>query len=768
MPQPFIRSVLRILRTACLAILTLAILPVGCSQPTPTQAPPTRTPEPTARPTEIPEDEKPILLFEIDEGLGGVEVTSAHGKDFDALRTQLANILEGLDPLRARYRLAVLVYPTHHYKAEGYGEREAGDPLDRISPSLHEVLRFFGEEKVAVYLEMHSSGIRTNQNGEAAKLPPAELRFGDGIPCRSLPMDMDTMEALKAAYPDTFEGIRFHELIGSHDIGTADRAAGKEQYSHAWVVEERVVKGIIDAAASCGLDLVWSDHSWNLIYEKPDKVYKPKAFWLDWVDYAIGKLGTDRLTLNWANNGWPVHQYVTDTFLLKGYKGAGYGESVQSWFWQEMDCASLSWVRPGTTSPATKWYLYPELDMPAELMAAFTLRALENGARMVQFEPPQYLFNTNNPRFRPLRDLSNQYETAPDYSARLVLKRLVAYLLDPDNPDNPSTTLSDYFDTDRWKFNRNLETSPAKRYYQATLGVIDAEGARRYFDRYNNDLTRWIEQSENRSLDTLFGPDLVQASRINLTFSCIDEFFVVRRTGDGVVGQFHNNLQGLLVRDTLTFADNEDGTFVCAAPLNLFPEYLPSLDATGDDLVVVRSKPEGGGLTLTVYQCASQGSAEKQAFRYVPVDGTTAGEILDRFLGSESIPGEGFRTLLPVRARNVMLKDGTRPVDAGLLALSTREDALVLAGAVDRKGRVVIAQSLPLDGAEFRAACTADIDGDFVDEVCLVVRKDGHSTIRFLRLSDSQFEWLPETIDLGETDPAWIYSLRTGTYTQVP
>ncbi|MDD2394058.1 MAG: hypothetical protein PHV88_08375, partial [Eubacteriales bacterium] len=320
------------------------------------------------------------------------------------------------------------------------------------------------------------------------------------------------------------------------------------------------------------------------------------------------------------------------------------------------------------------------------------------------------------------------------------------------------------------KFSQNSEKNPAKRYYQTTIGAISSDGIRRYFDRYNNDFTKWIENSDFRSLDDMFAEDVVMASRINLAFSCIDEFFIVRRTESGVVGDFYNNLMGHIMTDKTTFADNEDGDFIYAVPVNLFSEYLGSLDGTGDDMIVVRRNSNSETLHFSVYRCTSSGSVERQQFRYVRLSAGEEADILTGFVGSSDLSASALVGVVPVRHRNSIYLDGTRPVDAGVISLYQTNNGLKVSGMLNGNE---VDQTLQFDGKLVVSACTADIDGDFFDEVCLLAETgnngESESSILFIKYdkNNNNFYLVSDEIELETEDYKYIYSFRTGTYTKV-
>lgn len=702
----------------------------------------------------IKKDDRKTILIEIDEGIGGIELTSVVGSNYALLDQYLTNIIEGLRPLTTKYDVKFLIYPTWHY-------RDDPNPLNRVSNNLHYFFEFMQEHNCKVYLEIYSSGIRTNQNGEIASLMTPPLHYGESERVKGISLDMETIKALKESYPDTFEGLRYHELIGSNDIGLRDRALGKEETSHAFVVEEKTIKTLADTIKEANLKLIWSDHSWNLLFDKHNNLREDYAYWLEWLDYTVDTVGAENITLNWANNGWPMHTYIVDTFKLKNYRGTNYGMSVQSWFWQETDSSTMKVKYPNSSKFETKWYTYAESDMPIELMAAFTLRAFEEGATLVQYEPPHYIFNYHTPKSTMIRDYPGNYEKYPDYTVRVGFKRLMNYLVEPGNYPFIKTDLTEYYDIHEQRFNQNYESNPAKRYYQTTLITFSNNAQRQYIDRYNFDYTKWFENSSFRHLDDIFTGDIIKASRINLTFSASDEFMLIKRTQTGIVAEFYNQRSGLIRRDNQVFNDNVNGKFMTAIHLNLFSEYSPSLSGDGDDLVVVR-KDEIGNLHFSVLRIVGLGSDVYQNFIFEEVSSEEYFDVMNYLFGSTEISSQHIVDILPIRTRNTLLIDSTRPRDAGTIILRNRSDELTINGKVNDEevsGRIL------LDG-EYLDSTTIDIDGDFVDEVAIMVKKGEDSKIIFAKLVNNQFTIIPDEEITLNSSSKLLFSQRICTYTK--
>jgi len=297
-----------------------------------------------------------LLLFLIDEGIGEVELTTRYRNDKEAYEEALTKVYKGLKPLAQGYDVGVLIYPHNHYKYEGYGNMP-GEPLDRVSPELLYAFDFFKSKRdMKVYLEIYSSGIYPNQDGKWATLEPAPLYINEpkekGI--SGLPMDMDTLAALKQAYPDTFAGVRFHELLGVDELGV-------QQNNPHHVVLPEVIKAIVDTCKNNDLKLVWSDHGWYAV----DYATRKKEMWNDLIDYATETLQKN-VTFLWANNNFGIELSLGQTMghrNIKEIDESSWGISVQSWAWVIYVASNWKWWQDNY-----KFYHFIEDGMPVELI----------------------------------------------------------------------------------------------------------------------------------------------------------------------------------------------------------------------------------------------------------------------------------------------------------------------------------------------------------------------------------------------------------------
>lgn len=637
-------------------------------------------------------------MFELDEAIADSELLSIYANDFEGLECTLDRITQGLSPLNKKYEVVYQFYPTWQYREVGYGKNPK-EPLNRVSDVMKYALSYFEERGLGVYLEMHSSGIRTAQNGELGNLSPAPLHYGDREKRKCLPMDMEALAALKQAFPKALRGVRFHELVGSHEIGLHDRACGREEQSHAFVVSDEVIRGIIDTCKIAGLELVWSDHMFNDVVDRSELF----ACFKTWIDYAIDTLGSDRVTLNWANNGWPMHKYIVDTFRFKNYRGAHIGMSVQSWFWQELDSSTM--VTDTGSGFDVKWHSYAEMDCPIELMAIFTKKYLDDGCRIIQFEPPHYFFNYYRPS-KTVVKYGGCVEKRADYSLREHTKRFIDMLLNPETMAHLSTNLTDYYDADRQRFVLNSEKHPAKRYAQSTLFLKEGDGKLRVFDWIGKDVAA-VENSAHRLHDSVLAENVICACRAHMGYSPIDDFLVVKNIAGSIIGEFYNVRSGRILCDRETFADNQNGRVVAAAGINLDSKYLDCFDGDGDEIVTVR-KNKCGKFTVEVFRAVSLSNSLLRKFRLEKMDSPFIHDVVQRLGDAEIL------SVACPRITNSVLKNGTRPVENNMVFLVRKDGKTRLVGVYN--GRDI---DIEVCACNLKMAAL-DVNGDTIEEIALV------------------------------------------------
>lgn len=673
--------------------------------------------------------EKKELLFLIDEGIAGKELMYAFRNDSAKLDVALDNIYEGIAPLMTKYKVSVLVYPMWHYKLEGYGG-DASQGLNRISPQLKRTVDYFKVKDVDVYLELYSSGINTNQNGELGNLPYNRMRYSSPDTVKSLSMDLDVLEAIFAEYSNV-AGIRFHELIGSH--------AHTDQ-NHGFKVNTDV---IYETAALCKTydrRLIWGDHMWDRVFTDSSFVW-----WEPVLNSVCDTLG-DNLTIDFNNNSWSTSTAIGYGQTMANYRnGNKWGYSVQSWFWQEMDARTL---HPVTSGP--RWYDDTMFDMPAELMAAFTLETFRRGGSLVQYEPAFYFFNWGYPGARAEQnDNIGTYERDQDYSARLVLKRMTEMLLADDANAYPSMVPQDYYTDSETSLNNNLWEKKPKKYAQTTVGAIGSEI--KFYDMYNSNPNQWYAMDSNRYREWVFDSSVTDAFGVDLNFRQIDDVLVVRSDGASKTATFYNHQSALLTHADNLVESNESGEFVTLTAVNLQRENTFSGDP--DEIVVARQKD--GKINLTAYKLEQRGDTlpKRQNFKYVE-DAVQTAALAQKF---GVISSESFVGLTGYRPQNGLYADNTKTLD-DLLLISQAAGNIQIRGTVAGK---------PVDiSVEFLGDITdvksCDIDFDHIEE--LVILSSGNVYFLTYYREDGEFLFLQDDKLQVSIDTKKIFTRRWTSY----
>ena len=664
-------------------------------------------------------NEKVELLFLMDEGISGKGLTTKYKDDLDQMDEYFSNMIEAVEPLTEKYDVSFLIYPNWHYSENGYGG-DASNPLNRISNELKHTLQYFSNTQYGIYLEAYSSGVYTNQNGELGNLPLVPLHYGDTETVKSLPLDMEALDALMQAYPSV-RGVRFHELIGSNI------QAGN---GHGFEVDVDTIYAIADVVEKNNKTLVWGDHSWTLVYND-----YTQEWWQEVIEKVSEQLG-ENLIINFNNNS----RYVLNSIKLKdimddGKYGRRWGLSNQSWFWSEAEVVM-----------GNDWYEDSEIDMPAELSAVFTLDAINRGASMVQFEPVGYFFNCNYSG-ESAPDQTGYNEGIPDFTATLKFDKVKEFLL-ADNYDNfPSLTVADYYASSESSLNNNLELQKPKKYYQTTIGVF-GETDTEYFNKYSSDA------DQTYTYETPYFRERVtdradKIMRINLSYNQFDQYLVKKTVNGNAVAQIYSDTNALLYEDAQMFADNTDGTFVDAVAINLVSEL--GFDGDSDEIVVFRKA--GSVITPTVYKLRKVSNVNvRKAFAYEPNDALT--ETFRQEYGTD-FTTDTFVDVLGIRTRNARLLNGTRPLDS-VIVITKQADKLVLNGAV---GDYSVQQAeIPLP-ENFVGAFACDVNLDCVDEIAIV----HGSSIKFYYFEGSEIYNTGTTLETGIENIQYAESFRKTT-----
>lgn len=670
--------------------------------------------------------EKPTLLFLIDEGIKGGELIAYYANDPEGLYRALDNIFNATKPLKEKYDVAFLIYAHYYYRERGYNTSTPHEGLSRIHPALLTALDYFKEKGEKLYIEAYSSGVYTNQNGELGNLPLVPIYYGDTEKIKGFTMDVDAIRALRETYPETFVGVRFHELVGSDDA--QNTILPGYNTPHGFPVSLDAIKAVVDVCEVTGLKLVWGDHSFDKLYTKSNG-----NEWLNTIKYARDKLGKN-LIINSSNNSWDtIKSLELRPFLLsEDYEGASIGFSIQSWFWQEADVSSIDIINK------PKWYSFAYMDMPVELMAAFTLQGIKNGAVLIQYEPAQYFFNflTHGSN----ANYTGYYEKAPDYSPRLSLLRLIDLLLTEDLSLMPSMNPQDYYTSSEGKFDKNDEFDPPKKYFQATLGVIGATNT--YYDVYNYDINKVFTSSNHRFGSWLFSDDIFDIERINLTFSQTDELLILTKSTSGLRGDIYTNYSTHILSDTSIFANNEHGEVIDIVTGNFIQEYVNGAEGDPDEIIIARKK--NNTVTLTLYKAVTEGNQPFYNIKFYEV--SNGANIISNFLGSYQFAAENYYKLTSFRQRNALYPDCTRTLDS-LVLLSNKPNISAINGTI-------------LD------ITTIDFNLDMTDDMAILYQEDGKVNIivyTYDTKTQSIGTMITKIITENE-DVSKLLSMQRGTY----
>lgn len=711
--------------------------------------------------------EKKELLFEVDEGVGGYDFIAGYGYDKNKLDEVLQNACDAVDDLTEKYDVSLLIFPQWYYDEDGWADSEETGVLRTLSPDFLYGMEYFEERGIGVYIEIMASGIYCSSNGELGYLPLVNINHNTDEPRREvkgLGMDLSTLAALKERFPETMRGVVVHELIGTHHLGMANDP-------HGFKVYEEDVIAIIDACAESDLKLVWEDWDWDSAFDN-----SADSFWLTLGKHAEEKLGKDCIFII-ANNSIGTMRYLADfrpmIRLQEYFPNSEVGLSNQDWFSTIINFYTGFQSEVGAVVEPE----YPECDVPVEVAAGFTLRAFELGASMVQYEAPYQFFNTYRSLYLTA-DLGIQnpkkmegyvgdttgYDKAPDYSARVEMKRLTELLLAGDDTFND---IQAFYDADLAKLTENLETNAPQLYAQSTL-IGYGEGQDSFFyDKYSNDRTAWREDSENRLGDWFFNENTVRAQRIAMTRNDHDGVVTMTRENGKNVGYVHNARSCLVFRDETMFADNADGKFVSFTTANIIPEVVANCDMDPDEIIVAREKD--GEIHFSIYKFRNTGTYRSRMPNLYKtgvskVDNSVAEVYLLNLFGTTSVPAAQFVDVVGIRTRNGMNLDSTRPVEGALIALKNGS-MLTLFGKRSLDDRSFAAEINVSGTLNCLTAGDTDLDPYIDDEIVLQVTKNGKTHLEFYEFEghDTLIR-LESTIDLGEYSSSQLFNMKKSTY----
>jgi hypothetical protein len=689
---------------------------------------------------------RPLLLFEIDEGFTN-SLVSARRNDFASLDACLEHIYQGLAPLAARYEVAVLIYPTYLYDRAGWGTPRH-TPEQRFHPALRQVLDFFRARRartpISVFLEAYSSGAASQQSGQAGRLPPPTLHGGADEPGRlGLTADLSALGALREEYPDVFAGLRFHEVYGSDMVWKSVRTEPQRGFP----LDAELVRGCVELCRRTGMRLLWSDSCWLMksppttgepafVYNEAHPPYFMAEPYRSLQDEAERQLGS-RLCFSWANNNyhpaqnleyldaqvvpsrpgvarplpdWLYWRTPFTHFPFKDRTQARWGMSIQSWFWFEL-----------LNTLQGRYVLLGEMDCPDEVLGAYVLKGLREGAAILQFEPSWYFFNEQAPYRRTRPTLCS---SEPPYAGRPALSRLTQILLGPDEPGAPPSSLEALCDRDQQWLLENDAARPPKTYAEsslllATLPTPASEPPAVVCFDCTSSGASWRQRTVERvPAQMLSGMD--QICRVDFAGGGADGIAAVSKDGRLTIMADYGAVQEA---ETLA-GQKTEGPVIALCAANLDQEIVGRDDP--DEIVVARQIPGQSTVALRVYGRQAHSPVN---CRYAEIDRPAAGTRtlslggLDKFLG-----------IVGLRTNACRFLDGRRPLDE-LVVLCARADGHVTASVAGTNS-----PACPLPGLSASASglafTTLDADLDGHDELCAVWREG-------LRWMAQVYRWEP-------------------------
>lgn len=681
---------------------------------------------------------RPILLFEIEEGFHEETIYR-----FRNLPAQLTGALERLEenllPLTSQYDVAVLIYPVSLYKRDGWDLSTPG-ALDRTHPGLHRALEFFEdrfeETGIQVYLETVSSGIANMQHGGIYVNDPAPIEYSPEAPgVIGLSLDLQALDALRERYPQSIRGLRFHETHHSISGGNPGRE-----------LPPALVSTFSQYCADNGMKLVWNNSTWLMNEEIawPTKIhyvdngnYIPlidASPWKEMQDDAVARLGSDLVFLTANNNYHPaINLYhwagkagaPLPTWLwfdvpftshpMKNYGNSSWGVSNQSWFWIEVQ-----------NEVGGRYWETNEMHCPEEIMISFSLNALEQGAAVVQFEPPWYLFR------------NGKFDTVANMEPRNTFLRLREALLDPASPDNPPSDFMFYFDDDLQRLQLNRRSDRPELYDQATL-VMRHQDESHWMDFYNGKRL-WQGSQEHRVPATFDSEqELLHLTRLDL--SGISDHMIVtieERFGFDAL-RVHEHHGRFLVEDLFLAGSNARGSLLAIAGGNLLQHSPSNRVGDPDELVFVRAPSGASEINVEINRINNYQSLTNFNF--------TAVEWF-----SLPITPEDFRGVQTLRSDTVAISNGLSPVARILIASRTAQDqARIQVVTADGTVEDELTIEAALEG-ESLAFATLDIDNDTSEEIVILRTTETGRHLDVYKVLETGISWA-WTVQIDHRDP---------------
>ena len=613
----------------------------------------------------------------------------------EQVRSFVDEICNTVQKLRKKYKVSVLQNPIFFYQQKGYGEENPSVGVNRIHPNLLLEFRYFADKGIDVYLDIYASDNYTAQNGERGKLPVPSRRYGSKETVKGLGMDLDCYADLFDKYPNV-KGVRFHELIGTHD---------RREDGHGFAVDFSLLPEIAQMIQDHNRRLIWGDQSWDLCYTDP----KGHGFWLGYLDEVCDILG-DNLTINFNNNGWGAEiQALTFSRNMADYRnGNKWGISDQAWWWQEVEAQSL----PQWPNGGVRWVGWGPKDMAPELLAAFTLEAFQRGASLVQIEPPAFLFESI-PQIKTVNNNSRRKPYGPTWAFKIFEDLLLRDTFPPAVV--PSMNPADYYLLDRARLLNNRWSERSKKYDRITITSI----GRKIIDNhlYSSDYSSWVQQEERFSFDWIYRGTIIDALRIRLEFHAIDERMLIKKVKGKPVVEFYDHAGTQYVNCDNLAAPTEEGEMVGITALNLKRNQVGQADP--DEIVTARSN--GSEVTFTVYEkIGLTDPVGYENFKYEKEDSLTL--IVSRLC---SVPADKFMFMTGMRTKYVLYEDNTRSLDNLVIALDDKH-AVKIFGMFQTgdANPVCLEKTVDLLPETLLDMKANDCTGDYVDELIFLNRED--------------------------------------------
>lgn len=702
-----------------LNFLMVLILAISCSSKIASNP---LTPPPTPSPDETEQE----LLLQID-GVG-MDWSDAQVKAF------VEKICATVDRLRTKYKVSVLTNPISYYKEEGHGQGDPSVGVNRVHPNLLSEFRYFAQKDIDVYLDIYASDNYTAQNGELGNLPLPKRRYGEPETIKGLNMDLDCFEDIFAKYPNV-KGVRFHELIGTHD---------RRNDGHGFAIEFSLLPEIAQMLKDHERRLVWGDQSWDLCYTDA----AGHGFWLDHLNEVCDILGSD-LTINFNNNGWGAEiQALTFSRNMANYRNGNlWGTSDQAWWWQEVEAQSLPLWEDGSV----RWIGWGPMDMAPELLASFALETFRRGGCLVQIEPPATLFEP-----APTTSIPNNLKRK-QYGPTIAYKVFEDLMLNYTSNASayPSMDPADYYVLDRGTLLGNRWSGKPKKYDRMTITSIGDKVVDNSL--YSSDYTRWIQREDDFSFSWIYGGDIVDASRIRLEFHAIDERMLVKRTANGLEVEFYDHMGNQYVNCNNVAGETADGEMVGIAAMNLQKKGVGQADP--DEIVTARS--DGATVRFTVYEkVASSSTVGYENFSYEVEPVLTA--RLNDMLGM--VPADDFLFVTGLRTKYVLYVDNTREIDNLAVALRKGDGTIELRGIFQGTLQpTLVSKTVDLDPDQVLDMKGNDCTGDYIDDLAFLMKDNSVRIYTCDFGGDQQFEYLRSIPDCGKNSRK-ILATRWTTY----